>query len=145
MGISSQTNTYNNGSEMPGERNLEVLLGAMAPALDTEELVFCTAAEIAGEPVCAVREDEGWTLVLRREEAERLGLAGAFPCRRITLTVHSSLDAVGLLARVAAHLAEAGISVNVMSGYYHDHLFVPADRAEEALDVLLKTARRNRR
>ena len=129
---------------MPGERNLEVLLAAMAPVLHEEELVFCAAPEIARAPVCAVREEEAWSLVLRREEAARLGLEGAFPCRRITLTVHSSLDAVGLLARVAAELAEAGISVNVMSGYYHDQLFVPVDRAEEALELLLKTARRNR-
>jgi len=127
-----------------GERNLEVLLGAMAPALDSEEYVFCTADRIAGEPLCALREDEGWTLVLRRAEAERLGIPHTFPCRRITLTIHSSLDAVGLLAAVATELAAAGISVNVASGYYHDHLFVPAGRAGDALEMLLKIAHRNR-
>ena len=129
---------------MPGERNLEVLLGAMAPALDDEEYVFCAADRIAGDPICAFREDEGWTLVLRRAEAERLRIPHTFPCRRITLTIHSSLDAVGLLAAVAADLAAAGIGVNVVSGYYHDHLFVPANRAGDALDTLLKIAHRNR-
>jgi uncharacterized protein len=129
---------------MPGEHNLEVLLGAMAPALDPEEYVFCTADRILGDPIGAFREDEGWTLVLRRAEAERLAIPHTFPCRRITLTIHSSLDAVGLLAAVTAELAAAGISVNVTSGYYHDHLFVPANRAGAAFDTLLKIARRNR-
>jgi uncharacterized protein len=129
---------------MPGEHNLEILLGAMAPALDPSEYVFCTADRILGEPLCAFREDEGWTLVLRREEAERLRVPHTFPCRRITLRIHSSLDAVGLLAAVAAELAAAGISVNVVSGYYHDHLFVPSSRAADALETLLRIARRNR-
>jgi len=126
---------------MPGERNLEILLGAMAPALDPDEYVFCTADRLAGDPLCAFREDEGWTLVLRRQEAERLTMPHTFPCRRITLRIHSSLDAVGLLAAVAAELASAGISVNVVSGYYHDHLFVPTRQAEEALKVLRQLGR----
>jgi hypothetical protein len=49
------------------------------------------------------------------------------------LTVHSSLEAVGFLAAITARLAETGISVNVVSAFYHDHLFVPHDRADEAL------------
>ena len=129
---------------MVGERNLKILLASMAPALHEDEFVFCTAGELLGEPVCAVRESEGWTLVLRRAEAQRLGIAGTFPCRMITLTVHSSLDAVGLMAAVTAEFAAAGIAVNVVSGYHHDHLFVPLDRAQNAVDILLKTARRNR-
>ncbi|MEY9903549.1 hypothetical protein ABIA44_007723 [Bradyrhizobium sp. USDA 329] len=59
-----------------------------------------------------------------------------FPSRLITLTVHSALDAVGLLAAITARLAEAGISVNAVSAFHHDHLFVPADRADEAMAVL---------
>jgi hypothetical protein len=121
---------------MPGERNLEMLLRAMNPMLHEDEFVYGTQPEITGNPVCAFREPEGWTLVLRRAEAERLGIPFTYPCRMITLTVHSSLEAVGLLAEIAARLAFHGISVNVVSGYYHDHLFVPVDRAEEALAVL---------
>jgi len=121
---------------MPGERNLEALLRALAPSIHEDEFVFCTQPELAGDPVCAFRESEGWTLVLRRAEAERLGIPFTYPCRMITLTPHSSLDAVGLLAEVAARLAARGISVNVVSAYYHDHLFVPIDRAEEAVLAL---------
>src|SRR4051812_33009128 len=95
-----------------GLRELEELLAAMGPELRDGEFVFCTAAEIVGEPVCSFREAEGWTLILRRDEAERLGVEYSFPCRIITLSVHSDLEAVGLLAAVAGELAAAGISVN---------------------------------
>ena len=36
----------------------------------------------------------------------------------------------------SASLAEAGISVNAVSAFYHDHLFVPEHRADEALALL---------
>jgi hypothetical protein len=121
---------------MPGERDLEVLLRGMRPVLQPDEFVFCTHHEVAGEPIGIFREREGLTLILRRAEADRLGLAATFPCRMITLEVHSSLDAVGLIAKVSAVLTACGISVNTVSGYYHDHLFVPSARAEEALTAL---------
>jgi hypothetical protein len=76
------------------------------------------------------------TLVLRREDAESAGLSYQFVARLITLTVHSSLDAVGFLAAITARLAEAGIAVNAVSAFHHDHLFVPEHRAEEALAVM---------
>jgi hypothetical protein len=74
--------------------------------------------------------------VILREEAEAAGLRTAFASRLITLTVHSALDAVGFLAAITARLAEAGISVNAVSAFYHDHLFVPVGRADEAMAVL---------
>ena len=123
---------------MPGEETLNVLLGRLEPQLCEGEYVFCTHPEITGDPVCAFHEAEGWTLVLPRSSAERLGIPFTYPCRMITLNVHSSLDAIGLLAAIATALAARGISVNVVSAYYHDHLFVPADRAEEAMEVLRK-------
>jgi len=52
--------------------------------------------------------------------------------------VHSALDAVGFLAAVTTRLAEAGISVNAVSAFHHDHLFVPEHRADEALQLLLE-------
>ena len=55
---------------------------------------------------------------------------------RITLGVQSSLAAVGLTARVATILAERGIAANVIAGYHHDHVFVPWDRRDEALQAL---------
>jgi hypothetical protein len=125
---------------MTGERDLDTLLRSLRPVLVEGEFVFCTHREVLGDPVCVVREREGFSLILRRGEAEHLGLAFTFPCRMITLEIHSSLEAVGLLARVTAALADAGISVNPVSGYFHDHLFVPAESAEHAMAVLLGIA-----
>jgi hypothetical protein len=82
------------------------------------------------------REREGITFVVQREEAESAALPYQFASRLITLTVHSSLEATGFLATVTARLAAAGISVNAVSAFYHDHLFVPEHRADEALRLL---------
>ncbi len=121
-----------------GGRSPEDLLRRMDPALAPGEFVFATGQKDPEgiDPLCRFREAEGITWILRREDAERLGLEFAYPCRMITLRVHSSLDAVGFLARVASGLAVRGISSNVVSAYFHDHLFVPASRAEEALAAL---------
>jgi uncharacterized protein len=121
---------------MPGLTNLDDLLRHLDPVLHDEEFVFASVPEIIGNPVCVFREREGLTLILRRAEAERLGVSFTFPCRMITLHVHSSLEAIGLLACVATALAARGISVNAVSAYHHDHLFVPAPRAAEALETL---------
>jgi hypothetical protein len=126
---------------MSGERDLETLLRTMAPELRDGVFVFCTIPRDgdipAGvRPVLLFREYEGTTLVARREEAETARLSGRFTSRLITLSVHSSLDAVGLLASVTTRLAAAGISVNAVSAYFHDHLFVPVDRACDALRLL---------
>lgn len=126
---------------MTGERNLAALLRDMKPEMHDGIFVFCTVAEDEDlpatlKPLLTFREAEGTTLVILQDEAERLGLACQFPSRLITLTVHSSLEAIGFLAAITARLASAGISVNAVSAFYHDHLFLPEQRAEEALRVL---------
>ena len=122
---------------MPGETDLRALLRSMEPVADDCDYVFCTAPSLPEiEALCTFRETEGVTLICRRAEAERAGLPFTFPCRRITLTVHSSLEAVGLLAVVSTALARSGISANVVSAYYHDHLFVKAEDVSRALKVL---------
>jgi uncharacterized protein len=123
---------------MSGERDLQRLIFAMDPELRPGAWVFTTGVGVpAGcTPLVTVREDEGVTVVLEREEADRLGLAYDHVAALITLRVHSALDAVGLTAFVAGRLAEAGMSCNVVAGYHHDHLFVPFDRGAEAVAVL---------
>lgn len=130
---------------MTGERDLGVLLRHMKPELRPGIFVFCTASPnenipAALNPLLTFREQEGTTLVIPREEAVAAGLRYAFPSRLITLTVHSALDAVGFLAAITARLARAGISVNAVSAFHHDHLFVPADRADEAMALLKQTS-----
>ena len=125
---------------MAGVRDLDRLLSDMAPRRAPGTYVFTTVpgAPPAGlTPFATVREDEGLTLVLLREDADRAGLSYDLLTARITLLVHSDLAAVGLTAAVSTALAGAGITCNVLAGFHHDHLFVPADRADDALDVLL--------
>lgn len=121
-----------------GEVDLSVLLADLSPALRPTPVVYAVADEVPpGTAVFAtVREREGLTLVLDQDEAERAGLAYDHVAAMITLTVHSSLEAVGLTAAVSRVLAAAGISCNVIAGAHHDHLLVPWDRREDALAAL---------
>jgi len=126
---------------MTGERDLQALLKGMTPEMQDGVFVFCTIADAtdlpaAIKPRLVFRERQATTIVVRQEEADILGLPHQFPSRLITLSIHSSLEAVGFLAAVTARLAEAGISVNAVSAFYHDHLFVPEHRADEALALL---------
>ena len=130
---------------MHGERNLERLLASLEPVQRPGTFVFAVVEDAAPVgavvPEATVREEEGLTVVLRREEADRLGVAYDHVGAWITLRVHSALDAVGLTAAVSAALAGAGLSCNVIAGYHHDHLLVPADRAHEAITVLAGMSR----
>ena len=121
------------------ERDLARLLAGLAPRLDPDPWVFVThptplPAGLA--PLMIFREAEGITAVLSPSEARALGLPDGPVLRRITLGVHSSLEAVGLTAAVATALTEAGISANVVAAFHHDHVFVPAGRADDALACL---------
>ena len=121
------------------ERDLARLLAGLAPRLDPAPWVFVAlAGPLPGgvAPLMTFREEEGLTAILAPAEAESLGLSGGPVFRRITLGVHSSLEAVGLSAAVAVALAAAGISANLVAAFHHDHVFVPAERAEEALACL---------
>ena len=122
--------------------DLAVLLASMDPVRRAGEYVFVAADGLDGlEPEATVREAEGLSAVLRRERADALGLDYDYVAAWITLRVHSSLEAVGLTAAVSRALADAGLSCNVIAGLRHDHLLVPADRAEEALRALTRTSR----
>ena len=125
----------------PGEADLARLLFGMEPALDKREFAFCSLAPEAAEPLlprawATAREAEGVTLILEAAEARSLGLSFDATWALITLSVHSSLSAVGFLAAMAAALAREGLSVNAVSAYYHDHLFVPWAERQRAVAVL---------
>jgi len=122
--------------------NLNELLASLEPNLDSEEFVFCTIpvhemADHAGlRPFATVAEREGITLVVRRSGADAHHLKYTSCFCRITLQVHSSLDAVGLTAAVSTELTKAGISANIIAGFFHDHVFVSAERATDAVTCL---------
>ena len=86
-------------------------------------------------PVVTVAEEEGLTLVLPRQDADRVGLAYDYVAGCISLGVHSALEAVGLTAAVAEALARDGLSCNMVAGFHHNHLFVPHADAPRARDA----------
>ena len=133
-----------NGRPTSGETDLTTLLTGMSPVLNDGSYVFVRAPGTAGveDAVVTVAEPEGLTLVLRREVADDLGLPYTLVTSWITLHVHSALEAVGLTAAFATALTRERISANVVAGYFHDHLFVPEDRRDDAMRVLAELSGR---
>lgn len=130
---------------MSGETDLNKLIASMQPELGDGTYVFVTMPLDDADPdglgaVMSFREDEGVTMIVPDQAASAAGLMGIFPCRMVALTVHSALDAVGFLAGITTRLAAVGISVNGVSAFFHDHLFVPAERAEETVEILCRMA-----
>ena len=125
---------------MSGETDLSELLASMQPVLAQETFVFLTQVDdkkaAALKPIMRFVENEGATLIASKSAADAEGLSYEFPCKKITLNVHSSLDAVGFLAAITTHLAKLNIGVNPVSGFFHDHLFVPEDRADDVISAL---------
>jgi hypothetical protein len=120
------------------ETDLATLIRSMSPRLMPGVFVFASAHAIpAGiEPIMTFHEPEGTTLIVPQDRAAAAGLPAAFPSRMITLEIASSLEAVGFLAAITAALARAGIAVNPVSAFHHDHLFVPEERAGEVMAIL---------
>ena len=91
------------------------------------------------------QENEAWTVILSQAAAEQERLEFSFPCRMVTLNVHSSLEAVGFLAAVTNRLASRlRIGVNPVSAFYHDHLFVPSGVEDAVVEELRKMAEEER-
>lgn len=124
-----------------GETNLALLLKNMHPVLNPGHYVFCTADRINGLDSSGMvgffKEAEGYTVILPQAQADDWRLPYHGTLAWITLTVHSSLEAVGLTAAFANALAAVNISCNTVAGYYHDHIFVPHADAEKAMETLL--------
>jgi uncharacterized protein len=125
---------------MTGEANLEKLLKTMKPTLNAGEYVFCTIQDLQKinihKVVLFFKEEEGFTVILEKGVADSLNLEYSYIASWITLTVHSSLEAVGLTAAFSKALTNENISCNVVAGYYHDHIFVNHKDAEKAMKVL---------
>lgn len=120
---------------MTGETDLNALLRGMKPVLDPRRFVFSTHTDMTLEeaaklsPIAMFQEPEGMTLIYESDEQPRYAM--------ITLTVHSSLEAVGLTAAISAALTKQRISANVVAAFYHDHIFVSESDADRAMAALL--------
>ena len=119
------------------------LIRELTPRLHEGSYAFCALPPGESVPASAIgsfRESEGVTVIVSLAEARSSGLVPVFEAAWITLDVHSALEAVGLTAAVARALTEGGIPCNVVAALHHDHLFVPADRAGDALRSLRELA-----
>ena len=119
--------------------DLQAMLATLDATVRPDNYVYAVVDH--GHPAvrlarATVREDEGLTVVLRRQDADRHGISYDFVAAWLTLTVHSSLTAVGLTAAFSHSLGVAGICCNVLAGFHHDHLLVPVADRERALDVV---------
>jgi uncharacterized protein len=125
----------------PGLLDLNELLRGLEPIRRPGEFVMVsTNSELSLPAQASVVEDEGTSLVLELHAAHAFRLEYSVVFAWITLTVNSSLSAVGLTAAVALVLAEVGIPCNVLAGFHHDHLLVPIDRVDDALAALARLA-----
>lgn len=133
---------------MMGSTNLSHLLASMSPVLRDETFVFVSIAADAPIPnigaVMQFVEAEGVTLIAPLDTVKKADLPYEFPCRMITLNIHSSLEAVGFLAVITTHLAKLDVGVNPVSGFYHDHLFIPEDRAADVMTSLAELSQKYR-
>lgn len=131
---------------MQGENNLSVLLSNMQPKLQEGRWVFAT---VDSEQLPKIlqqieisdlqgfyQESEGSSLILEEAQAKLLALECSEAFAAISLSIHSSLEAVGLTAAISGALAQAGISANVVAAFYHDHIYVPYEKAEAAMQCL---------
>lgn len=126
---------------MSGITDIHTLLKNMTPELHNGTYVFCTVNSLqnieTAEIISIFKESEGWTVILEKPIADQLNLSYTFHAAWITLTVHSSLEAVGLTAAFSNALAKASISCNIVAAYYHDHIFVDQKHADQAMEILL--------
>jgi hypothetical protein len=130
---------------MEGEKNLEKLLQTMKPSHNEGDYVFCVVKDVTAlnnsDIVMLFRESEAFTVIIKKELADSLKLEYSFVASWITLTVHSSLEAVGLTAAFSKALSQEGISCNVVAAFYHDHIFVNKNDTDKAMEILNRFAK----
>jgi len=147
-----------------GETDLRRLLGGLAPELaERPRAIRSQAADVAvpADAIMSFREKEGITTIVAVDEhavdehavdehaigehavgehaidESAIDASADEPLwAQITLRIHSSLEAVGMMAAIAAALTARDIPCNAVSAYYHDHLFVPWQRRDDTLAAL---------
>ena len=130
---------------MIGETDLNKILKSLKPKLNPGEFVFCVTDDLAqinqADIISTFKEEEGVTVIIKKELADQFKLQYPYVATWITLTVHSSLEAVGLTSAFSTALAQSGISCNVIAAFYHDHLFVNKKDATQAMEILNELSR----
>ena len=131
-------------SKTAGETNLDILLKNMKPFLNEGDYVFCTIHKqellTLDDVLLFFKEKEADTIIVKKEFADKNMLTCSSVMAWITLTVHSSLEAVGLTAAFSTALAKEEISCNVIAGFCHDHIFIPKKDVSKAMNILNRFA-----
>jgi len=119
------------------------MISGMTPVLQPGVFVFVTTddaalvASLFPKAISAFREEEGMSMLIPVELAEKSMLNVDHPMRCITLNVFSSLEGVGLTAAVSTALGDSGIPCNMVAAFHHDHIFVPSEMSGQAMEILL--------
>jgi uncharacterized protein len=125
-----------------GKTDLNDILKTLKPEHNPGDFVFCVIQNLdeipKNEILMQFKEHEGVTVIIKKELADNLKLAYSFIAGWITLTVHSSLNAVGLTAAVAKALTSDDISCNVVAAFHHDHIFVAKNDVQKAMAALIR-------
>ena len=138
---------FNMSGPSPGEPSSSTLLRTLRLSLHPDTFVFLTFQSADSTPPQTLSEQmtfqeaEGLTVITTSQSAKENHFSPTFPCRMITCDVHSSLEAVGFMAAICKRLTERGIGVNPVSGFFHDHLFVPEGKEAEAMVALQQLAK----
>lgn len=121
-------------------KNINEIIKKLNPKLNKGEYVFCSVNNLKKfnfkKIIGTFKEKKGLSIIIEKEEAVNLSLSYSFIAAWITLKVNSSLESVGLTAAFSNALSNNGISCNVISGYYHDHIFVNINDKDKAMNIL---------
>lgn len=126
---------------------MNAILATLNPILAENPYVFASIPSDSSiditslDPLSTFKEEEGTTVIVHQDVADKLSLKYLVVFNQITLKVHLSLEAIGLTASIATELTKHQISCNVVAGYYHDHIFVPTEKSKQALEVLQELQR----
>jgi len=118
------------------------MISGMTPTLRSEKYVFISTEDptlvssLSSQAISIFEEEEGKSLLIPVDLAKESGFSVAQPMSCITLNVYSSLDGVGLTAAVATALGENSIPCNMIAAFHHDHVFVPSEMSDQAMEVL---------
>jgi len=125
---------------MTNIKNINILIKNLNPKLNKGEYVFCSIDNLkninSNKIIGSFKEKEGISVIVSKKEAVNLKLSFSFIAAWITLRVYSSLEDIGLTATFSSALNKKGISCNVISGYYHDHIFVNINDKDKAMNIL---------
>ncbi|MDC4232289.1 ACT domain-containing protein [Actinomyces sp. B33] len=126
-------------SSMP---NFDQALASLSATFEGE-YVFALVDDIPTgiRPFAIVRDADLYTVVLSTDQAADAGLPTAKTYARISLGLAADLDSIGITSTVSQVLSARSIVANVITSARQTHLFVQADRAQEAADLLTELGR----